>query len=245
MNLPAKRSPEVLDEAAARDLANKVKAGLDEVRDAIIQLREGRGWLVLGFSSWEDLCAAEFRMTLHLPVTARVQIVNDLTDHGMSSRAIAAPLGVDHTTVLNDRRTGGEFSPPGTETTSVRVLTGLDGKRYPREQSPDVVVVEGVVVGSEEEEDAEMCRRNNITSVRQHSERLAYEVRAAVADFRVRSGNLAEHLEMIGSAMPELISLTDAIENDRRRLDGPLQDLDKTAAEFAKVIKKATKEALK
>ena len=58
---------ERLDEPTARTLLDKIKAGLDELRDAIIQLWEGRGWVALGDSSWDDLCQAEFQLKLQLP----------------------------------------------------------------------------------------------------------------------------------------------------------------------------------
>ena len=40
--------PTILDKATARALVDKIKQGLDEIRDVIIQLWEGQGWVVLG-----------------------------------------------------------------------------------------------------------------------------------------------------------------------------------------------------
>jgi hypothetical protein len=113
----------ILDKATARGLVDKIKASLDGIRDAIIQLWVGQGWITLGYSSWEDLCEAEFRMNLQLPRTVRVSVVHDLTKRGMSSRAIGSALRVDQKTVVNDRHAGEEDSSPGT-------TIGLDGKRY-------------------------------------------------------------------------------------------------------------------
>jgi hypothetical protein len=48
-----------LDEATARRLVNQIKATLDELRDAIIELWDGQGWLALGYDSWHNLCMAE------------------------------------------------------------------------------------------------------------------------------------------------------------------------------------------
>jgi hypothetical protein len=140
-------------------------------------------------------------------------------------------LNISHTTVVRDQHDSGG--------TNVPTRIGTDGKTYRR--VPDVV--EGVVLPSEAEEDAEKIRRANVSSARQYSERLANEMRAVVADLQLKSGNLADHLELIGSGMPELISLTETIENGRRRLDAPLQGLGDATAEFGKVIKKAIKEA--
>jgi hypothetical protein len=113
----------ILDKATARGLVDKITASLDEIRDAIIQLWDGKGWVTLGYPSWQDLCEAEFRMKLQLPTTERISVVHDLTKRGMSSRAIGSALGVDQKTVVNDRHAGEEDSSPGT-------TIGLDGKRY-------------------------------------------------------------------------------------------------------------------
>jgi hypothetical protein len=120
--------PNQLDRPAARALVDQITVGLDQLRDAVIQLWEGRGWLALGYSSWDDLCSAEFRMRLQLPRTERVEVVSQLTERGLSARAIAPALGVGVATVHRDRA----GVPNGTP------ATGLDGKRYPTRR-PTVV----------------------------------------------------------------------------------------------------------
>jgi transposase-like protein len=105
----------------ARALVDTISAGLDEIRVAIIQLWEGQGWTALGYDSWESLCTAEFRGGLHLPRPERRELVADLSEEGMSTRAIAPALGVHPDTVANDRRVGNPTAAP---------ITGLDGKTY-------------------------------------------------------------------------------------------------------------------
>jgi hypothetical protein len=116
----------ILDEATARSLVDKITVSLDEIRDAIIQLYEGKGWITLGYPSWQDLCEAEFRMKLKIPTTERISFVHDLTGHGLSTRTIGSALGISQSTVTRDRRSGEPNDSPAE-------VIGRDGKRYPME----------------------------------------------------------------------------------------------------------------
>jgi hypothetical protein len=113
----------ILDKATARGLVDKITASLDEIRDAIIQLWDGKGWITLGYPSLQDLCEAEFRMKLQLPTTERISVVHDLTGHGLSTRAIGSALGISQSTVTRDRRSGEPNDSPAE-------VAGRDGKRY-------------------------------------------------------------------------------------------------------------------
>jgi hypothetical protein len=98
---------------------------LDELRDAIIELWDGQGRLALGYDSWHNLCMAEgLNLKLRLPMMARRSIVGDLTEHGMSTRAIGSALGVGKSTMQRDLE---QCVPNGTPAT----ITGREGKPYP------------------------------------------------------------------------------------------------------------------
>jgi len=94
----------------------------------IAEIWEGQQWKALGFGTWDDACR-EYLGTGWRPwdsIDQRRSMVAELTERGMSTRAIGGALGVDHKTVVNDRHSGGEHSPPD----PVPVV-GLDGKTYP------------------------------------------------------------------------------------------------------------------
>jgi N6-adenosine-specific RNA methylase IME4/ParB-like chromosome segregation protein Spo0J len=59
----------------------------------------------------------------------RDEVMRDMRADGMSYRAIAAAVGVDHKTVMTAVKQGGEYSPPES-------VIGKDGKTYPAQQQP-------------------------------------------------------------------------------------------------------------
>lgn len=118
------------EEAEAR--IARINSAVDGVWDDLIALYIGRAWIALGYTSWDGLCDARFRFRPKLPSTDRQGVVLDMTEAGMSTRAIAAALGVSHPTVINDQKTaGGQDLPPAP-------VTGLDGKTYTRAPVPHV-----------------------------------------------------------------------------------------------------------
>ena len=52
-----------MTKSCARDLTNRIKAGVNDVADMLARAHEERAWAALGYSSWKDYCAAEFEMT--------------------------------------------------------------------------------------------------------------------------------------------------------------------------------------
>lgn len=129
----------------ARDRIARVKASVDTIREDLLALWSGQAWKSLGYESWDALCDAEFEVRLALPITQRREVVADLTEAGMSSRAIAGALGVDQKTVVNDRQSGEELSSPAT-------VTGTDGKQYPAKVTQTTRVSEATKIEREIDE---------------------------------------------------------------------------------------------
>jgi hypothetical protein len=90
----------------------------------------GRIWLAMGYDSWAEWCDCELDGFM-LPAVERREVVAELSESGMSNRAIAAVVGVHHSTVIEDRRSGGGNPPP-----EPRPITGQDGKTYPQPPAP-------------------------------------------------------------------------------------------------------------
>src|SRR5215218_3653710 len=67
---------EQLSADAARILVNQIRAGLDALRDAVLTLWRGQGWLALGYPTWVEMCAAEFPFRLALTREDRRELVS-------------------------------------------------------------------------------------------------------------------------------------------------------------------------
>lgn len=113
-----------LDEA--KRCVNRVKSGVERIWDDLVVLYQGRAWSVLGYQSWDALCDAEFGGTrIALPRHQRQEVVCDLRESGMSTRAIASAVGVSAMQVSRDLA--------DSTVTKVTVdvpasITGLDGR---------------------------------------------------------------------------------------------------------------------
>lgn len=133
----------LMDRQRAEELLGDLRRSGEVFIVGMVEMWRGQGWLALGYSSWDDLCDSELRgMRVNLPIESRREVVAELTDEGMSTRAIGAALGVDHKTVVNDRRSGGESSPPAP-------TVGLDGKTYQPRPTREVTTSETVTVDAE------------------------------------------------------------------------------------------------
>lgn len=116
----------VLSAEQARVLTDRIRTTLQVGHALIIEAFQGSAWSVLGYGTWDAYCAGEFagaRM-VRLDREQRREIVAEMRQAGMSSRAIASSLGVDQKTVINDL-------PAGEESSSPALITGTDGKTYP------------------------------------------------------------------------------------------------------------------
>lgn len=112
-----------LDEAKRR--VDRVKSGVERIWDDLVVLYRERAWSVLGYQSWDALCDAEFGGTrIALPRQQRQEVVCDLRGAGMSTRAIAAAVGLSKNTVTADLA---QLSQIGTVDVP-ESITGLDGR---------------------------------------------------------------------------------------------------------------------
>lgn len=121
----------------ARGLTVRIRSTVVAAWDLVCEAYDGRVWLALGYESWDAYCSAELDgAAIRLPREQRQETVRSLRDAGLSQRAIASAVGVDHRTVGNDLRSGGENSPPddpepGDEADDEPPpITGTDGKTY-------------------------------------------------------------------------------------------------------------------
>ena len=162
---PATGEVATLTEAEARRLTERIRAALDRVStawadlgDRVTEAFQRRADLALGYDSWAEYAAAELRPSEGLAADVRRQLVGMLTNHGMSTRAIAPVVGVSQDTVVKDRsrQVKDDLSPAAehvdtvtgeivTEHTAAAQwaermrtyvetpkVTGLDGKTYTR-----------------------------------------------------------------------------------------------------------------
>lgn len=110
-----------LTKSEARKLTDAIRQGVAELELMIVQAWQGRAWLALGYDSWDDYVAGEFKQApLALPREERRATVQSLRGWGMSTRAIAPVVGISQTQASDDSRVTGNRSP----------VTGLDGKTY-------------------------------------------------------------------------------------------------------------------
>ena len=127
----------------ARELVDSIRVDVDGIRDRLLELYQGRGWLALGFGTWGELCEAEFGSVAVgrlLPRSERRELVQILTGGGMSTRAIGKAMGIHDSTVVRDR--GAASAAPG-------AVVGLDGKAYqPREHKETQVPRKDARIGA-------------------------------------------------------------------------------------------------
>jgi hypothetical protein len=118
------RSPPTVDETAcaddgggavelsaeeARNLTERIRRGLGAL-DAwcadVIEAHRGRVWKILGHSTWVDYCENEFQDAPRISRDSRQPLIDLLKAAGLSNRAAGAALGVSHSTVQEDLKSG-------------------------------------------------------------------------------------------------------------------------------------------
>jgi hypothetical protein len=108
----------------ARALTDGIRRSLASVWPMVIEAYQRRAWLALGYASWEIYCDQELAgMRPAIERDQRREAVGQMREAGMSQRAIAGAVGVNHTTVGDDLKAGGK--PPPDK------IQGADGKTYP------------------------------------------------------------------------------------------------------------------
>lgn len=124
----------------ARALTDEIRQTLTLGHDLLIRAFTGRAWTALGYETWDAYCAGEFsdaRM-VRLDREQRREIVAEMREAGMSSRAIASGLGVPKSTVISDAASTDQNGSVAEPTP----ITGVNGKTYqppaPKPEAPAV-----------------------------------------------------------------------------------------------------------
>ena len=115
-----------------------------ETRDKLARLireaQEGEAHKALGIASWTEYVSQVFSDTplMRLSRVERKELVSELADEGMSTRAIAPIVGASHMSVARDLGSPVTTVTPDAEP---RQITGRDGKTYTR-PAPEPVTVD-------------------------------------------------------------------------------------------------------
>jgi hypothetical protein len=114
-----------MNEADARELIDGLKRAVTIAENQIIRAWEGRAWLALGYESWDEMVAVEFKTHyLKIAPDERRQAAIEMAKVGMSTRAIGSALGVSHQTAANDISGVKDLTP----------VIGTDGKTYTKHE---------------------------------------------------------------------------------------------------------------
>lgn len=120
----------------ARALTDRIKSHVEQAWELIVEAYQGRAWIALGYSTWDDYCLQEFgSCRIRLPREERTDVVASLRDAGMTTRAIASATGFAYGTVQSEivSISRDQNRSPGPET-----IVGIDGKHYqPQRQIVD------------------------------------------------------------------------------------------------------------
>lgn len=214
-----------MTEAEAREAIDGIKVNLTDVAELAEALWLGRGWIPLGYGSWEELVAVEIAPLMpRLALQDRRNTVADLTTAGLSQRAIAPIVGVSVGTVNADLQVFRTEQVP---------TVGLDGKTYranpfdkpARTEAQQAAWVKRQVIEEEraaalsayveihDQQVAAAIEKERISSDKSRSEGSARKFRSATKDVRKGLGELqrqvlhredAEFLQNIADRFTEL-----------------------------------------
>lgn len=138
MNTHSAQEEVVADSKAARDLTDKIRAGLEGVYQLIIEAFQQRVWTSLGYASWDEYVRREFgNLSLRPPLEERQEVVQSLRDSGLSTRAISSATQLSQRTVVRALDGAGESndSPEDGSHRELSPVVGLDGKEYSSRKS--------------------------------------------------------------------------------------------------------------
>jgi predicted DNA-binding protein YlxM (UPF0122 family) len=142
---PDKEVKHELSAQQAREVTDKIRAGLEGVYQLIIEAYRGRVWTALGYGSWDEYVQREFgNQSLRPPLEERTEVVRSLRESGLSIRAIAAATQVSKGTVQNElTKSSGvqNWTPEQLSTTEEESgqrssIIGQDGKDYKSQSEP-------------------------------------------------------------------------------------------------------------
>lgn len=128
----------------ARRLTDRIKVAVEGTWHLIEEAYLSRAWSALGYTSWDDYCTREFGTSrLRLPREDRQEVVASLREIGMSTRAIAAGIGVQQKTVVNDLQQVKSLTSPAADGSSrhdldaVLLENGIDPARLEDDEPDD------------------------------------------------------------------------------------------------------------
>jgi hypothetical protein len=121
---------------AAKVRTNAIRSGLSSWQRLVEDIKAAyaaRDWEVLGYPSWDAYLTGEFGNLLPQFSSGAEQrrIVMDMSDAGMSSRAISAATGTSQSTVTRTVKPKTGESDDSPEPAAPRSI-GTDGKSYPK-----------------------------------------------------------------------------------------------------------------
>lgn len=126
-------APFVMGATEARRCFDEMKAHVGPLYELYMRVWRGRGWLALGYASWDEACTAEFAgIRPALDREQRREAVAELRGEGMSTRAIGSALGVADQTVRADLERVREV----TQTPMPERVASLDGRERPASRPP-------------------------------------------------------------------------------------------------------------
>ena len=114
----------------ARKLLDQIRRSVENLSDLIRSAWEQEAWKAAGYANWDECCQLEFP-ELRVTAEQRLRVVGELTESGMSDRAIAVALRISDRTVNRTRleRSGATNVAPSNSAPD-RKVTGRDGKKY-------------------------------------------------------------------------------------------------------------------
>lgn len=147
----------------ARVLTDRIKVGLEVTWVLVVKAYQHGAFTALGYSSWDDYCTREFGTNrIRLPREERSETITSLRAAGLSTRAIAAVIGIDDRTVRRDLSGAAIAAPdrqPGvfdmsdpTTREAVELMASIDEEEFvelieAETPQPTVAVTATVVIG--------------------------------------------------------------------------------------------------
>lgn len=128
-------SPVEAERITARiaDKLDTIADNLEQVLPLIGEALTRDAWQALGYASPTAYVSERFAGALtRLPASVRQPVVRQLSEAGMSTRAIAPVVGASPRTVAYDLQPGVQDCTPETAPAAPPFVTGMDGKTYQR-----------------------------------------------------------------------------------------------------------------
>lgn len=131
-----------MDKEEALRLTEKIRLTIEGINDRLDRLAEyaakayaGRIWVPLGYGSWQEYVSRELPQ-LRLARDERRELVVQLAEEGLSTRAIAPVVGAGQMTVVRDLAA----TEPNDSVDEPRRVVGIDGRTrtyQPRDPEPE------------------------------------------------------------------------------------------------------------